>query len=263
VKRSARSLEICEDRYQTRSTVLTSQLPVSRWHEQIAIPLSPMASLDRLVHNAHRIEMRWRIYAAKTQPTTGRDQGMSSSSTSRKQGQRGCCPFPCTPNPPKPASASLRTISLDDSEHLLHNHPASVASLRLLFAFAPECRSASPRNRCFSPSPEYPTRLTHLHSQLSPTLRRTFQLRDVDGLSIRETAQILGVTNRYCEDPVSAGATKTKRTNAPYSQAAISETAKSIIGVRKFDKLKLVRRKPRPSEFDRAGRRALKRQADD
>jgi predicted RNA polymerase sigma factor len=37
------------------------------------------------------------------------------------------------------------------------------------------------------------TRLTHLHSQLSPTLRRTFLLRDVDGLSIRETARILGV----------------------------------------------------------------------
>jgi RNA polymerase sigma-70 factor (ECF subfamily) len=36
-------------------------------------------------------------------------------------------------------------------------------------------------------------RLTPLHSQLSPTLRRTFQLRDVDGLSIRETARILGV----------------------------------------------------------------------
>ena len=36
-------------------------------------------------------------------------------------------------------------------------------------------------------------RLTHFHRQLSPTLRRTFQLRDVDGLSIRETAQILGV----------------------------------------------------------------------
>jgi RNA polymerase sigma-70 factor, ECF subfamily len=40
---------------------------------------------------------------------------------------------------------------------------------------------------------ELSTRLTHLHSQLSPALRRTFQLRDVDGLSIRETARILGV----------------------------------------------------------------------
>ena len=40
---------------------------------------------------------------------------------------------------------------------------------------------------------ELTTRLTHFHGQLSPTLRRTFQLRDVDGLSIRETARILGV----------------------------------------------------------------------
>jgi RNA polymerase sigma-70 factor (ECF subfamily) len=40
---------------------------------------------------------------------------------------------------------------------------------------------------------ELSTRLTHLHSRLSPTLRRTFLLRDVDGLSIRETARILGV----------------------------------------------------------------------
>ena len=30
--------EICEDRYQVRSTILTSQLPVSRWHEQIGDP---------------------------------------------------------------------------------------------------------------------------------------------------------------------------------------------------------------------------------
>jgi hypothetical protein len=44
---------------------------------------------------------------------------------------------------------------LDDSEHLLHNHRVSVASLRLLFTFAPECRSASHRD-WRSPSPEYP-----------------------------------------------------------------------------------------------------------
>jgi DNA replication protein DnaC len=50
--------EICEDRYQTRSTVLTSQLPVSRWHEQIGDPTIADGILDRLVHNAHRIDMR-------------------------------------------------------------------------------------------------------------------------------------------------------------------------------------------------------------
>ena len=50
--------EICEDRYQMRSTILTSQLPVSRWHEQIGDPTLADGILDRLVHNAHRIEMR-------------------------------------------------------------------------------------------------------------------------------------------------------------------------------------------------------------
>jgi len=48
----------CEDRYQVRSTILTSQLPVSRWHEQIGDPTLADGILDRLVHNAHRIEMR-------------------------------------------------------------------------------------------------------------------------------------------------------------------------------------------------------------
>jgi DNA replication protein DnaC len=50
--------EICEDRYQTRSMILTSQLPVARWHEQIGDPTLADGILDRLVHNAHRIEMR-------------------------------------------------------------------------------------------------------------------------------------------------------------------------------------------------------------
>ncbi len=51
-------LEICEDRYQTRSTLLTSQLPVAKWHEQIGDPTLADSILDRLVHNAHYIEMR-------------------------------------------------------------------------------------------------------------------------------------------------------------------------------------------------------------
>ena len=51
-------LEICEDRYQQHSTILTSQLPVAKWHEQIGDPTLADSILDRLVHNAHRIEMR-------------------------------------------------------------------------------------------------------------------------------------------------------------------------------------------------------------
>ena len=51
-------LEICEDRYQIRSMILTSQLPVAKWHEQIGDPTLADSILDRLVHNAHRIEMQ-------------------------------------------------------------------------------------------------------------------------------------------------------------------------------------------------------------
>jgi len=41
-----------------RSTILTSQLPVPRWHEQIGDPTLAGGILDRLVHNTHRIEMK-------------------------------------------------------------------------------------------------------------------------------------------------------------------------------------------------------------
>jgi len=51
-------LEIAEDRYQVRSTILTSQLPVAKWHEQIGDPTLADSILDRLVHKAHRIELR-------------------------------------------------------------------------------------------------------------------------------------------------------------------------------------------------------------
>lgn len=51
-------LEICDERYQTRSTLLTSQLPVSAWHAQIGDPTVADSILDRLVHNAHRIELQ-------------------------------------------------------------------------------------------------------------------------------------------------------------------------------------------------------------
>jgi DNA replication protein DnaC len=60
--------EVCEDRYQTRSTVLTSQLPVSRWHEQLGDPTIADGILDRLVHNAHRIEMRGESMRKKRNP---------------------------------------------------------------------------------------------------------------------------------------------------------------------------------------------------
>jgi DNA replication protein DnaC len=49
--------EICEERYQARSTILTSQVPVANRHEQIGDPTVGDGILDGLVHNAHRVEM--------------------------------------------------------------------------------------------------------------------------------------------------------------------------------------------------------------
>lgn len=51
-------LEVLEDRYSNRSTVVTSQLPVEQWHDAIGDPTIADAILDRLVHNAYRIDLR-------------------------------------------------------------------------------------------------------------------------------------------------------------------------------------------------------------
>ncbi len=42
--------EICQDRYQVRSMILTSQMPVCKWHEQIGDPTVADGILDRIVH---------------------------------------------------------------------------------------------------------------------------------------------------------------------------------------------------------------------
>jgi DNA replication protein DnaC len=50
-------LEILEERYGRRSTIITSQFPVSRWHELIGDPTYADAILDRIVHNAYRMDL--------------------------------------------------------------------------------------------------------------------------------------------------------------------------------------------------------------
>jgi DNA replication protein DnaC len=51
-------LEILEDRYDKKSTLITSQLPVDQWHTYIDEPTLADAILDRLVHNSHRITLK-------------------------------------------------------------------------------------------------------------------------------------------------------------------------------------------------------------
>src|SRR6266699_2024844 len=52
-------LEVLEARHGRRSTIVTSQLPVDQWHALIGDPTYADAVLDRLVHNAHRIDLNW------------------------------------------------------------------------------------------------------------------------------------------------------------------------------------------------------------
>lgn len=51
-------LEILEDRHGSRATIVTSQLPVDKWHDIIGDPTLADAILDRLVHNAYKINLK-------------------------------------------------------------------------------------------------------------------------------------------------------------------------------------------------------------
>jgi DNA replication protein DnaC len=50
-------MELIEDRHGLRSTIITSQLPVQEWYDIIGEKTVADAILDRLVHDAHRIEI--------------------------------------------------------------------------------------------------------------------------------------------------------------------------------------------------------------
>jgi len=51
-------LELLDDRYNTRSTLITSQLPTSAWHDYLNDPTLADAILDRFIHNAHHLDIK-------------------------------------------------------------------------------------------------------------------------------------------------------------------------------------------------------------
>ena len=51
-------LEIVEERYDRKATIVTSQLPVKNWHDAMQDPTLADAILDRLVHNAYKLELK-------------------------------------------------------------------------------------------------------------------------------------------------------------------------------------------------------------
>ena len=65
--------EILEERYGRRSTVLTSQIPVDKWHAFIGDPTYADAILDRLVHNAHRIDLAGESLRRRRSRSTTKD----------------------------------------------------------------------------------------------------------------------------------------------------------------------------------------------
>ena len=60
-------LEVIDDRSSTRSTIITSQLPIEHWHAWLNDPTVADAILDRLVHRAHRIALKGESLRRKTQ----------------------------------------------------------------------------------------------------------------------------------------------------------------------------------------------------
>lgn len=61
-------MDIFEDRYEKASTIITSQIPISKWHDVIGEQTIADAILDRIVHNAHRIEMKGESLRKKKRP---------------------------------------------------------------------------------------------------------------------------------------------------------------------------------------------------
>ena len=51
-------LEVIEDRQGLSSTIVSTQIPVKNWYEAIGDPTIADAVLDRLIHNAHKIDMK-------------------------------------------------------------------------------------------------------------------------------------------------------------------------------------------------------------
>jgi len=51
-------LEIMEDRYGARSTIITTQFPIDTWHDIIGDPTLADAICDRVIHNAHKIMLK-------------------------------------------------------------------------------------------------------------------------------------------------------------------------------------------------------------
>jgi len=63
-------LEILEDRYGRASTLLATQIPVSDWHDRLGNPTLSDAVMDRIIHNAYRLELKGESMRKRRSPLT-------------------------------------------------------------------------------------------------------------------------------------------------------------------------------------------------
>ena len=70
------NLEVLEDRYDQRSTVVTTQVPTKSWHEMLGDPTVADAICDRLVHNAHVLSLKG--------PSIRKKKGLEGKDTEEK-----------------------------------------------------------------------------------------------------------------------------------------------------------------------------------
>ena len=133
-------LEILEERYGRRSTIITSQIPVDKWHEVIGDPTYADAILDRIVHNAQRINL------------TGHSLRRSRVNKASKEGCRHSDPLSKNASP---VFLRARFVTRGPVLHLSHysppNRPQAARSLqrylgaRSLAACCAQARDPSPR----------------------------------------------------------------------------------------------------------------------
>jgi DNA replication protein DnaC len=69
-------MEVIDDRHGRGSTIVATQIPQERWHEQIGDPTYADAILDRLIHNAYRLELKGKSMRDSVSRQTGADKAV-------------------------------------------------------------------------------------------------------------------------------------------------------------------------------------------
>ena len=77
-------MEVIDDRHGRGSTIIATQVPVSRWHDQIGDPTYGDAIVDRIIHNAHRIELRGESMRRRAGQNPAEDIAVDKSSNVSK-----------------------------------------------------------------------------------------------------------------------------------------------------------------------------------